>query len=148
MGKSIKILLLFLFLVLASSNHPFTVINRCSEVFWAGTYGENDTPLGGSSWLNPNEHRCFTTIRDWTAGRIVVKSGCDSTGVLVRRQRKLNIVVWRVRRLKRNVDLRIIPKFLRYNALMLTHGLMTMITVIGFVGVVQFLDMKLHFVDK
>jgi len=65
---------------LVTSNHPFTVINRCSETIWAGTYGDDDIPAGGNFRLLPNEQRSFTAIRGWTSGRIWGKTGCDNTG--------------------------------------------------------------------
>lgn len=74
------ILILSSFFALASCNHPFTVINRCSEVIWVGTFGDNDIPAGGSFRLNPNEQRSFTAIFDWTSGRIWGKTGCDDNG--------------------------------------------------------------------
>jgi len=79
--KSLTLLLVILSVTeLVTSNHPFTVINRCSQTIWVGTFGDDDIPAGGSFKLDPNGQRSFTAIQGWTSGRIWGKTGCDDNG--------------------------------------------------------------------
>uniref|UniRef100_A0A7E4VHF0 Thaumatin-like protein n=1 Tax=Panagrellus redivivus TaxID=6233 RepID=A0A7E4VHF0_PANRE len=53
------------------------IINNCGYKIWPGWYGQNGTPDGGGTTLNPGASHTINVPNDWTSGRIWARTGCD-----------------------------------------------------------------------
>ncbi|CAG7723051.1 unnamed protein product [Allacma fusca] len=85
MAKSIlKLLFLTVIAVLLKTSttvgHQMTVANRCNQVIWVGTFGDNEIPANGGFRLNPGESNKFEVRYKWLSGRIWGRTGCDANG--------------------------------------------------------------------
>ncbi|CAG7823365.1 unnamed protein product, partial [Allacma fusca] len=65
---------------ISDAGHRMTVVNRCPQIVWVGTFGDNEIPAGGGFRLNPGQSNTFDVRYKWLSGRIWGRTGCDSSG--------------------------------------------------------------------
>lgn len=63
-----------------AEGHQFIVSNRCNQVVWVATHGDNEIPANGGFRLGPMEQGVFDVGFKWTSGRIWGRTGCDDNG--------------------------------------------------------------------
>ena len=79
--KKLTLVLLVLSPAFVYGGHVFNVINRCNQVIWAGTHGDNEIPANGGFRLGPGESYSFPVRNKWTGGRVWARTGCDANGM-------------------------------------------------------------------
>jgi len=66
-------------IVQASSQHQFSILNKCQYTVWAGALGNGWLPSNGGFQLNPGQSADFSFPDAWS-GRVWGRTECDSSG--------------------------------------------------------------------